>query len=180
VDNLQNYIDITNFYKQRFTSKKEAVQSNLVKIEGHHIAPRCLGGTNDRDNIVFVSREEHVQLHKMLCDCFENIHEHKKLVYAYKKMTGDTNIKGSFVLNTNIEGPFILSNFLNSKSYLSKYVKRWNTRVDNFQDCVNLFLEHRPRSAEKFSIIYKEIFNRRIKYKKDFFTFLKLNIDNLI
>lgn len=169
---IENYIKLISFYKNRFDCKQAALKSNLLKIEGHHIVPKCLGGSDDRNNIVFVSREEHIELHKMLCLCFSNqIEETKKLTYAFDMMVKK---------QPTINGQFQLNKFLKSNSILVKYVRRWNKKVDNFQDIVNLFLQNQPSTAEKFNNIYQEKFNRPIKCKIAIFTFLKYNFHNLV
>lgn len=171
MEHIEQYLQLIEIYKQRFASKHEAKLSDLKKIEGHHIVPRCIGGSNNRDNIVFVSREEHIELHKMLCLCFErDTDEYRKLRYAFEIMTKQPMVAGSF----------IMSRFLKSNSCNVKHVRRWNKKVDNFQDCVNLFLKHQPTSAEKFNLLYQNTFARPIKNKIGVFTFLKHNVHNLV
>lgn len=51
--------------------------------ERHHIIPRCLGGTDDEDNLIYLTYREHFIAHKMLAE--ENP-EDEKLVYAYWRM----------------------------------------------------------------------------------------------
>ena len=35
--------------------------------EGHHIVPKCMGGTDDKDNLVDLTPEEHYLAHQLLC-----------------------------------------------------------------------------------------------------------------
>jgi hypothetical protein len=51
--------------------------------EKHHVIPRCLGGTDDLDNLVELTAREHFIVHKLLCKIYPNEH---KLVYAYWMM----------------------------------------------------------------------------------------------
>ena len=56
--------------------------------EKHHIIPKCLGGTNKKDNLVWLTAEEHYVAHQLLV----KIHPgNSKLVYAAKMMTIGTN-----------------------------------------------------------------------------------------
>ena len=48
--------------------------------ERHHIIPKCLGGTNDNDNLIDLFANEHFVAHKLLAE--ENP-ENEKLVYAW-------------------------------------------------------------------------------------------------
>lgn len=41
-------------------------KSDPLYTEAHHIKPKCIGGTNDPDNFVIVSRAEHICLHALL------------------------------------------------------------------------------------------------------------------
>lgn len=52
--------------------------------ERHHIIPRCLGGTNDEENLIDLFAREHFEAHRLLA--LENP-ENKSLVYAWACMT---------------------------------------------------------------------------------------------
>ena len=51
--------------------------------ESHHILPRCMGGTNDQENLIDLFAKEHFIAHKLLAE--ENP-ENQKLVYAWWMM----------------------------------------------------------------------------------------------
>jgi hypothetical protein len=51
--------------------------------ERHHIIPKCLGGTNKKDNIVNLTAREHFFCHQLLCEIYP---ENKKLVFALWSM----------------------------------------------------------------------------------------------
>ncbi len=38
--------------------------------ENHHIIPKCVGGTNDKDNLVLLTTREHFVIHKLLVKIF--------------------------------------------------------------------------------------------------------------
>lgn len=52
--------------------------------ERHHVIPRCLGGTDDKSNLVKLTAREHFVIHKLLCEIYSN---EPKLVYAYWMMS---------------------------------------------------------------------------------------------
>jgi hypothetical protein len=56
--------------------------------EKHHILPKCLGGTNDRDNLVKLTAREHFLIHRLLCKIHQNdsIQVRSKLASAFNKM----------------------------------------------------------------------------------------------
>lgn len=51
--------------------------------ERHHIKPRCLGGTNDEENLIDLYAREHFIAHKLLVDCYP---DNSSLIYAYACM----------------------------------------------------------------------------------------------
>ena len=68
-----------------------AKQRELVGYkERHHIVPRCLGGTDNIDNIVLLTAREHFIVHKLLCKIYPN---EDKLFFAYRMMAVMKNSK---------------------------------------------------------------------------------------
>jgi hypothetical protein len=53
-------------------------------VEHHHIIPRCLGGTDDKNNIARLTPEEHFLAHQLLVKIYPN---NKKLLFAAQMMT---------------------------------------------------------------------------------------------
>ena len=52
-------------------------------VERHHIIPKCLGGDNSKDNLVFLTAREHYLCHKLLFEIHPN---NSSLYFAYHKM----------------------------------------------------------------------------------------------
>jgi hypothetical protein len=48
--------------------------------EKHHILPKCMGGSNGRENIVILTAREHFVCHWLLCRIYP---EHPKLAHAF-------------------------------------------------------------------------------------------------
>lgn len=59
------------------------IKSKDVYYEKHHIIPKCLGGTNDKDNLVLLTAKEHFIAHKLLCEIYLT---NSKLHYALWRM----------------------------------------------------------------------------------------------
>lgn len=57
-------------------------------IEKHHIIPKCMGGTNSKDNLVSLTAKEHFICHKLLCEIYPT---ENKLKYAYWMMCNCIN-----------------------------------------------------------------------------------------
>ena len=52
--------------------------------EVHHILPKCLGGTDDNDNLVNLTLKEHYICHELLCNIYP---DNKSIAHAYWMMT---------------------------------------------------------------------------------------------
>lgn len=52
--------------------------------ETHHVVPRCIGGTDEPDNLVKLTPEEHFVAHQLLVKIYP---DNKKLIYAAVLMT---------------------------------------------------------------------------------------------
>ena len=72
-------------YEEIYNKLIERAKSRVLKEYGekHHIIPKCLGGSNDKDNIVKLTAREHFVAHLLLCEMYPN---NKKLTYAFWMM----------------------------------------------------------------------------------------------
>jgi hypothetical protein len=72
-----------------------------IYYERHHIIPRCMGGTNDKSNLILLTAKEHYMAHRLLCE----IHPcNNKLQYAMWMM-----INGNFKNKRHIPSSKIYS-----------------------------------------------------------------------
>ena len=69
---------ISDILKIRPNIKQEGVY-----MERHHIVPKCMGGSNNEDNLIWLTSSEHYIAHKLLAN--ENV-SNKKLQYAFWRM----------------------------------------------------------------------------------------------
>lgn len=74
-----NYFKIYDQLIQRAKNR-----SLLGYVERHHIIPRCMGGSDDLNNLVFLTAREHYLCHRMLIRMYP---KNKKLIYAFWAMT---------------------------------------------------------------------------------------------
>ena len=56
--------------------------------ERHHIIPKCLGGDNSKDNLVWLTAEEHFVAHQLLIKIYPN---EPKLIFAAHMMCNGNN-----------------------------------------------------------------------------------------
>lgn len=58
--------------------------------ERHHILPKCLGGDDDKENLVYVSARVHYILHRILCKIYPNSDKLKFAFWAMNnQLSGD-------------------------------------------------------------------------------------------
>lgn len=62
------YEDLIKKAKSENRKKLKREDSNYFYYECHHILPKCLGGTNDKDNLVLLTAREHLICHRLLIE----------------------------------------------------------------------------------------------------------------
>jgi hypothetical protein len=65
-----NYEKIYNQIIQRAKDEVRKKVKGGVYYEGHHIIPKCMGGTNDDNNLVYLTAKEHYMAHRLLCEIY--------------------------------------------------------------------------------------------------------------
>jgi hypothetical protein len=65
--------------------------------EKHHIIPKCLGGNNDKENLVELTAKEHFLCHMLLCEFYPKEY---KLKYALFLMAIGKQSKNSYKINS--------------------------------------------------------------------------------
>lgn len=72
-------------YNQLIDKRRlETIDKNSDDYETHHIIPRCLGGTNDDNNLIRLTTREHVFAHIILTKIYP---KNKSLLFAASMMT---------------------------------------------------------------------------------------------
>lgn len=67
-------MDSSKLYDKIITkAKSENRLRGDVYYESHHILPKCLGGTNTKDNLVLLTAKEHFVCHKLLCKIYTTV-----------------------------------------------------------------------------------------------------------
>lgn len=78
------YDSIIQRAKSENRVKLRKTNSGYIYYENHHIIPRCLGGSNDKENLVLLTAREHFVCHKLLIFIYNF---NKGLCDAYLRMT---------------------------------------------------------------------------------------------
>lgn len=73
-------------YKKHYDLLIERSKNRVLEgyVEKHHIVPRCLGGTDDKENLAMLTPEEHFLAHQLLIRLNPG---HRGLIYAAQMMT---------------------------------------------------------------------------------------------
>ena len=71
-------------YIDRILTNRDNVKDELNYQERHHIIPKCKGGDNSENNLIYLYPEEHYYAHKLLA--YENS-EDKQLILAWMCMS---------------------------------------------------------------------------------------------
>ncbi len=73
-------------YSKHYNKLIERAKNRLLECytERHHIVPKCMGGSDDADNLVRLTPEEHYVAHQLLVKMYP---ENYKLLYAARAMT---------------------------------------------------------------------------------------------
>lgn len=82
-------------YKKHYDALIERGRNRILTgyKEKHHIIPKCIGGTDDKSNLVFLTPEEHFVAHQLLI----KIYNKYELVYAANMMT----VSGTTIIRNN-------------------------------------------------------------------------------
>jgi hypothetical protein len=70
-------MDYQKIYNQIIERAKNRILEGYK--EKHHVIPKCLGGNNNRENIVELTAREHFLCHKILCKLYP---DNDKIIYA--------------------------------------------------------------------------------------------------
>jgi hypothetical protein len=78
-----NYEKIYNQIIQRAKDENRKKVKGGIYYERHHIVPRCMGGNNDKLNLILLTAKEHYMAHRLLYEIYP---DHKGLQYAIWNM----------------------------------------------------------------------------------------------
>jgi hypothetical protein len=70
---------------RNLTTRKQA-KHILGYVERHHIIPKCIGGSDEQANLVFLTAKEHFICHHLLTKMFDDIDISRKMRFAMNKM----------------------------------------------------------------------------------------------
>jgi len=81
----KNYMNLVMSRQLLGRKKLKKEELNYLYYESHHILPKCLGGTNDKDNLVLLTAKEHFIAHMLLTKCYEG-ETKRSMIFAFWNM----------------------------------------------------------------------------------------------
>ena len=115
-------MDYLKIYNNLIKTRKN-IQESKEYCEIHHIIPRCLGGTDDLDNLIKLTYREHYLAHLLLTKIYP---KETKIHYAFLCMIRDP--KGKRKLTSRMVST-IKQNY--------REFKKWHARIENPGRSVN-------------------------------------------
>ncbi len=104
--------------------------------ESHHIQPKCMGGNNDKINLVLLTAKEHFICHKLLCKIYPN---EKKLAHAYWAMCNQKKEGRTYKVSSR--------DYEEAKYLHSKIMKKFKHSEETIQIIRNTHKD-KPKSKE--------------------------------
>lgn len=119
-------------YELHYVKLIEKYGSHLKPLEyseRHHIHPKCLGGDDSEENLVYLSARIHFLAHLLLY----RIYKDNKLAYALSRMQGQSDgtlrripshlvsiARKAFIVNHPMKDPKTVAKMVNSRDYTSE------------------------------------------------------------
>lgn len=109
MNHKKNYVDYIAYVKTLNRSKKDDY------YEVHHIIPKCLGGSNSKENLVLLTGREHFLAHYLLTKIYP---ENEKLLFAFIGMKRISDSQKRYVNSLLYEKAKIKANEIKSKKVI--------------------------------------------------------------
>lgn len=75
---------------KRAVDRSSSNEATTLYMERHHITPKCMGGSNRIENLVYLTAREHFVAHRLLARLYSGVHG---LVYAAYMMSSNGRTK---------------------------------------------------------------------------------------
>jgi hypothetical protein len=82
--------------------EKAKLRTLTSYTESHHIIPRSLGGSNDKDNLVKLTAREHFICHVLLTKIVESTSKNKMAYALWMMIKGNKHQKRNFKINSRL------------------------------------------------------------------------------
>ena len=98
-------MDYIKIYKQLIerAQLENRTKSSSIYFESHHIMPKCLGGTNEKFNLVLLTPKEHFIAHKLLCEIYPTTDKLQYALWAMMNLCNHQQIRDYSISSTEYE-----------------------------------------------------------------------------
>jgi len=125
------YLDnkYTHWYNDIINAAKTRSKPNSY-TEKHHIIPESLGGSNDKENLVYLTSKEHYTVHHLLTKMLIGSPKHK-MIHAFHRMSNSNDIKitnKQYEISKKLKSDLMIqlhkdkNSYINSDEYRKKQI----------------------------------------------------------
>jgi hypothetical protein len=154
-------MDYKKHYDLLIETRRNRIKDENGYYEEHHIVPRSMGGSNEKNNLIFLTAREHFIAHWLLW----RIHKNKEMAFAFFSlvyMGRNQKIKSSRIYEECklARREFIIEN--NKKVHKNKKISEEHKRK------ISVLLKDKPKSLEHKEKISKSLKNKpkSLEHKK--------------
>lgn len=147
--------ELYNDYIFRIQNSRDNIKDKNNYQEKHHIVPKCMGGSNDKDNLIYLYAQEHYYAHKLLA----------------KENPDNVNIKQAWYLMCHIGEnnykPYQVSaeEFEEARINISKNISIMNTGLIRSEETRKKISEHHADIFGKNNPMYGQHHSEETKEK---------------
>jgi len=116
--------------------------------EKHHILPKCLGGSNNEDNLVRLTAKEHFIIHMLLCKFTEGRNRHLVLV-AFEGMCRLKSDRRNYKITSRISAKLREESREHSHMKTDKYKQMFSKRM--MGNTITLGYKHKSETKNKIA-----------------------------
>ena len=88
------YMDYQKIYDAFILSRRSRELDSSIYYEQHHIIPLCIGGSDDKDNLIYLTAREHLFAHIVLTEIYP---KEISIKYAVVAMCGFKNVGNRYL-----------------------------------------------------------------------------------
>lgn len=154
--------------------KTRTTNKNYVYFESHHIIPRCMGGEDQKENLVLLTAREHFICHYLLCKMVPvNSNEWHSLVRAFAFMYAGTRSEKRYYNSRLYEAArrnigIVMSKFQSGEDN-SQYDTIWVTNTQ-LRECIKIpsssLKEYENKGYIKKRVVSWDSYDKKIENKK--------------
>ena len=82
-----------SIYKNFLKECRNKIYSDDLALHNHHIIPRCLGGGNEKTNMIKLSVDDHAKAHLLMSNCFDENSYEQSANLKSARIIGSKSIK---------------------------------------------------------------------------------------